>query len=593
VFPNLGTKGTGEPVVQPAERTPSVYAHRCFPTYFSKQGLVLMLLAVLALSACSTPPSIPLAYNALPSTLPAEGGTVSFFWRGAGGDQYTLTSDPPLEGLPLHTSDTVTTLKIRGNVGSSPTTYRFTLEATGPKGRLQSTQTVEVAAQQANAQTQCPKPSQATLKASRQTSLDLRGVGSFDAPHQAGHLIVYSGSSLHLQRTGATASLGIQRLRDLSGGWTLYQSNTSSEAQTAQKLVQVGYAQYVQPEYLYEDTGLAVPPSNQDYSQQSRVFQAMNWEKAWQSLTPGCSPPVVAVVDTGFFTNRADLSPNLVSPSSWLDVVGQDMSSPTAVLGQVAPARAVPRSHGTGIAGIIAATTNDGSALAGAAYNLVKVLPIKVFDAQRHTGTLQIAQALEYAAGQTTIGNQTFTNPTPAQVINLSLASRQAGFSDPYLESVLQRVTQQGLVVVASSGNAGNDSLSYPASSANVIAVGASDNSGNRAQWGSAFGSNYGPGLAFVAPGSAVPTLYGASEDAYANSYGTSAAAPFISTAVALYMYQHQRLSGTFLPASADTLAQVRQCLQSAAQHTWQPETGYGLVDVAKVVNPANPACYK
>ncbi|MER3554200.1 MAG: peptidase S8 and S53 subtilisin kexin sedolisin [Meiothermus sp.] len=365
---------------------------------------------------------------------------------------------------------------------------------------------------------------------------------------------------------------------------------SKDEVASAKALVEGGLAQYVQPEYLYEQTGLSTPPSNRDYAlEQRRVFGQMNWEGAWQKLTLGCTAPVVAVIDTGFFTARADLRPNLAPQASWLDVVGADLTAPVPQQGRMAPLGEVSKGHGTSVAGIIASTTNNGSALAGAAYNLVKVLPIKVFDANHRTGTLRVAQAIEYAAGATAIGGQTFVNPNPAQVINLSLASRKVGFSDPYLESVLERVSEGG-VVVGSSGNTDLGTVAYPASSPYVIAVGATDPSGGRAQWGQGFGSNYGSDLEFVAPGTAVLTLDGEASDEYGNSYGTSAAAPFISTAVALYLYQRGHLNHPLPQGNA--LESVRKCLQNATQHPWQAETGYGLVDVAKVVDPANPACY-
>ncbi|MER3482533.1 MAG: peptidase S8 and S53 subtilisin kexin sedolisin, partial [Meiothermus sp.] len=60
--------------------------------------------------------------------------------------------------------------------------------------------------------------------------------------------------------------------------------------------------------------------------------------------------------------------------------------------------------------------------------------------------------------------------------------------------------------------------------------------------------------------------------------------------AVALYLYQRGHLNHPLPQGNA--LESVRKCLQNATQHPWQAETGYGLVDVAKVVDPANPACY-
>ena len=418
-----------------------------------------------------------------------------------------------------------------------------------------------------------------------------QGLGRFDLPHVAGRVIVYpEGAQIQGLSQPELEGLGVWPLQ---GGWQLYRVRAGSEAEAAQALLRGG-ARYVQPEYLYRPADLAVPLNNPDYLLNQRTtFAQMNLEGAWKQLSAGCARPVVAVADTGFYTERPDLGPNLTPPSSWLDVVGDDLARPQPVQGRVMPGDWAGRSHGTAVAGVIAAVTDPGSGLAGAAHNLAQVLPLKVFDAQGRAGTLQIAQAVEYAAGATTIGAQTFVNPTPAQVLNLSLTLEAAGFQDPYLESVLERATRRGLVVVASSGNEGTASVDYPASSPWVIAVGATDGGGARARWSQSAASNYGQDLEFVAPGSGVTTLSGPRTGEYANGFGTSLAAPFISSAVALYLYQKTALGSP--PNPADRLAEIRRCLQSAAQHGpggWEPQTGYGLVDAARVVDPTNPACF-
>ncbi|MFC6919269.1 S8 family peptidase [Meiothermus taiwanensis] len=425
------------------------------------------------------------------------------------------------------------------------------------------------------------------------------GLGRFDVPHVAGRLLVYQQKGLSLQNHNAGAqTLGAQWVQDLGGGWGLYRTQPGEEAQVAQKLYQQGLGQYVQPEYLYQPTTLAVPPNNRSYpTEQALLFQQMKIEQAWQKLRAdiaSCQKPVIAVIDTGMYTQRSDLAPNLTPPDSWLDVVGKDLNNPRPARGTVQPEPGTGASHGTQVASIIAATTNNGTALAGVAYNLLRVLPIKVFDAGQRAGTLQIAQALEYAAGATQIAGQLFVNPTPAQVVNLSLSISAPGFSDPYLEHVLEQVTQQGLVVVASSGNADLPTVGYPASSPFVIAVGATDASQARAHWLSGYASNYGEGLEFVAPGTGVPVAHGPNQGEYALAYGTSASAPFISGAIGLYLLQQQLLRQTPPSNPSARLAQVRACLTSAAQNpsTWDSQIGYGLVDLSKVVEPSNPACF-
>lgn len=583
MFPNVGTKGYGEPVVQPAERKPSVCVDHWEPPEIGKTRYAVLVLALLLLAACSGPQS-QATFLAQPQALPHTGGQVRLNWAVEGATRFSLSSEPALPGLPLETSSSTLTLSLEGNPETTAKSYRITLQALGPAKLERKTIQLRLEGQP------CTQASPVQPNRSTKAEVSAKGVGRFDLPHVSGHLLAYGQSELSLQRQ----DLGARLAQDLGEGWKLYLSQPGQEAAVAQRLSKQGF-QYVQPEYLYQPTGLPTPPNNRDYTlDQAGLFQQMNLEQAWQGLEPGCNKPVVAVVDSGVYAGRADLAPNLTPGASWLDTVGRNLDQPSPKQGQAQPEEGSGASHGTSIAGIIGASTNDGSALAGAGYNQLQVLPIKVFDAQRRAGTLQVAQAIEYASGSTTIAGQTFYNPTPAQVINLSLAV-QGGTSDPYLESVLQQVSQQGLIVVASSGNAGADSVAYPASSSYVIAVGATDGKGVRAQWGSGFGSNYGSELEFVAPGTGVPVLYGNTAGDYGMAYGTSAAAPMISTTIGLYMLQNQSHYGSVygLASPQGFLAQVRRCLQSAAQNRhWEAQTGYGLVDAAKVVDTSNRVCY-
>lgn len=587
--PNLGTRGNGEPVVQPTERSRVCVGHRAFRIRGKPPDFLVALWAVLALSACTSTPSQSV-FIAQPQTLPYVGGQVQLNWNIEGASLYTLRSEPPLPGLPLHTTQPHAHIQVEGH--TNPKSYRLILEASSSKGihRL-------IAYLQVDGQLACSARvgSQARPPLVRSEILEV-GLGHFDVPHVAGRLIAYHKNGLGLQSNTASAqSLGAQWVQDLGGGWNLYRAPPGREAIVAKHLYQQGLSQYVQPEYLYQPNNLPLPPNNRSYQlEQVALFGQMNFEQAWQQLDDGCDKPVIAVADTGVYTQRGDLAPNLTPPNSWLDVVGSDLGNPRPIQGIVEPHPRTGASHGTQVASIIAATTNDGSELAGTAYNLVRVLPIKVFDAEQRAGTLQVAQALEYAAGATKVAGQVYTNPTPAQVVNLSLSMPKPGFRDPYLEQVLEQVTQQGLIVVASSGNTGLASVGYPASSPFVIAVGATDASKQRAQWFSGFASNYGPELEFVAPGTGVPVAHGPTKGDYALAYGTSAAAPFVSSTVGLYLLQRQRLGIPYTRNRGEFLAQVRKCLQSAAQNgtAWNSQTGFGLIDVAKVVDPNNPICF-
>lgn len=136
--------------------------------------------------------------------------------------------------------------------------------------------------------------------------------------------------------------------------------------------------------------------------------------------------------------------------------------------------------HGTHIAGIIAAATDNGTATAGIAF-ATTIMPLKVLDNQGNGTTATIASAIAYAVAH------------GADVINLSLGGEQ---DDPILHSAIQQAVSQGVVVVGAAGNSGLDTVTYPARYDEVVSVGANQYDGSRAPY-----SNYGATLRLVAPG--------------------------------------------------------------------------------------------
>lgn len=167
--------------------------------------------------------------------------------------------------------------------------------------------------------------------------------------------------------------------------------------------------------------------------------------------------------------------------------------------------------HGTAVAGVAAASGNNGVGIAGVNWG-AKVLPIQALSDEGVGDTLSISRAIRYAADR------------KVDVINLSLG---ADTEDSYLRQSIQYALQKGVIVVAASGNDGCDCISYPANYSEVVAVGASNSSGTTASY-----SSYGKNLDVVAPGSAIKSAGWNKTNnisAYITASGTSFAAPYIS----------------------------------------------------------------
>lgn len=192
-----------------------------------------------------------------------------------------------------------------------------------------------------------------------------------------------------------------------------------------------------------------------------------------------------------------------------------------------------PHSHGTGIAGIIAAHAR----LMGTAPSS-QLLAIRAFGVQKsgaESTSFVILKSLDYAIAKN------------AQIINMSFA----GPHDPAMERGLAAAAAKGIVLVAAAGNAGAKSPPlYPAADRNVIAVTATDQSDRLfAQ------SNRGSYVALAAPG--VDILSPAPDGKYQVSSGTSLSAAFISGVAALMIARHPGLSaaeirGTLLSTARD-----------------------------------------
>ncbi|WP_235347451.1 S8 family serine peptidase [Arthrobacter sp. SPG23] len=306
---------------------------------------------------------------------------------------------------------------------------------------------------------------------------------------------------------------------------------------------------------------------------------------------------VVAVVDTGI-TSHPDLNANILpgydmmsDPAYSRDSNGRDANprdegdwTAAGMCGDGIPAS--PSSwHGTQVAGIIAAITNNGVGLAGVAPE-AKILPVRALGPCG--GYLSdITDGIIWAAGGSVAGLP--SNPTPARVINLSLGAAQP--CSATLQYAVDFAYGTGAAVVAAAGNENMPaSSSSPANCQNVISVAAVARTGYLAPY-----SNYGSTVDVAAPGGdmtqtsqdgiAVAFNFGTTtpvvSEAYAASEGTSMAAPHASGLAALLM---SRLGDLATPANVETRMKA-----TAKNYSWacvSPKTcGSGALDATAALN--------
>ncbi|EOH88701.1 S8 family peptidase [Enterococcus villorum] len=280
---------------------------------------------------------------------------------------------------------------------------------------------------------------------------------------------------------------------------------------------------YAEPNYVVELEPLkdAEESKKNDYSENRSIIpDDPNWSKqgnlrdismptAWEE-TKGSKDVKVAVIDSGIDYQHEDLSEN-VDESLGYDFFDDD-SDPMDTMG-----------HGTHIAGIIGAQTNNELGVAGINWD-VTMVPIRVFGSSGSANVAILVEAINYATQK------------GFPIINYSIGS--LGYSSTEEEAIKN---YSGLFVAA-AGNNGIDTTDkphYPSSLdiPNIIAVG--NSSGHERSSTSNYSKT---GVDLFAPGTQVfSTVPGFTQYSYMS--GTSMATPHVTASAALALSLDSDLS--------------------------------------------------
>jgi hypothetical protein len=235
-------------------------------------------------------------------------------------------------------------------------------------------------------------------------------------------------------------------------------------------------------------------PSDTDYLSQW-ALPKIGWDQVFGTITPTGSA-TVAVLDTGVDSSHDELAGKLITCASILD--GSDCTSD-------------PHGHGTWLAGIVAANTDNNNGIAGVGYNGVKIMPVTVLNAdgigQDSAIIAGVIWAVENGADVILMG---FSNP---------------GFSQN-LQDAIDYAWENNVVLVASTGNDGISDPTFPAGDRGVIGVSATDISDNLVSF-----SNYGQDVFLAAPGLDIETTD--TSNSFISISGTSSSAAIVAGAAA------------------------------------------------------------
>lgn len=317
---------------------------------------------------------------------------------------------------------------------------------------------------------------------------------------------------------------------ELGQFYTLQFPQGTDLEQKQQELSQYQAIQFIEPNNIVQ-LFQSQAPNDPDYSQQWGL-QKVEALDAWQS-TKGSKSVTVAVIDTGVDTSHPDLSANIIS--------GRNMYTGTSNVSD-------DNGHGSHVAGVIGAVTNNGRGVAGVNWN-VNILPVRVCNASGECNLQAIADGLTYAVN------------SGAKVANMSLGTVKPCTQSALIRTAVQNAVGNNVIIVAAAGNA-NSKTNTPAQSSNntspascsgVISVGAIGPNNSRPSysfWDSAIAA---PGGSGTTPSTGVLSTW--MQGQYNAIAGTSMAAPHVAGAAALLLSIDPNL----------TPSQIRKCLTDGA----------------------------
>jgi thermitase len=269
----------------------------------------------------------------------------------------------------------------------------------------------------------------------------------------------------------------------------------------------------------------------------------IDWLEVWEQL-PGVRGENIriAIVDTGIDFGHPDLINKEVETWTAYGII----EGPDDLVG-----------HGTHVAGIAAAATDNGSGIAGVGIDAsagslkaCQCYPDPTFCVTGGCADADIAEAISYATEQ------------GYHVVNMSFGGPGAQL----IKDAVDEALAAGLVLVASAGNSyALNTPSYPAAYDGVVAVAATDQYDNLPSF-----SNFGQWVDVAAPGVDIFSAYpgagcGGNPDCYSWMSGTSMASPVVAGAAAL---AYDSIGGDSITTSQELRDAVINAILNNADHT-------------------------
>lgn len=306
--------------------------------------------------------------------------------------------------------------------------------------------------------------------------------------------------------------------------------------------------------------------TNDPYRSKQWAIDSIRAKDAWD-LAKASGSVTVAVIDAGCMVNHEDLAANI---DDWYNAAKGTKN--------VTPDAGSDYTHGTHVAGIISAVSNNGVGISGVSYN-AKVLPIRVTNSNGEATTSSLLRAYDYAIAR--------RNTQNVRVINLSMCMSGTLSVDEGLLAKIDEAFDSGIVSVVASGNGSSGSEpfdSYPGDYRTAVSVINLQKSGSGVSRSST--SNYNVAGTFCknisAPGTDIySTVTSSGKGSYGHSSGTSMATPVVSGVLALEFAANPSLS------AKDAVEILYATASDIGTSGWDESYGFGEVNAYEAVRGA------
>lgn len=319
--------------------------------------------------------------------------------------------------------------------------------------------------------------------------------------------------------------------------------NEKSKDRVIDALKKNDLVEYAEPNYLLHPDLI---PNDPAWTNAEWNLQKINAPTAWD-ITTGSTSVVVADVTGGVKADHEDLIGKILP--GWNFVDNNTDTSDTN--------NGYSSGHGTIVAGIIGASTNNGKGVASLGWN-IPILPLKATDSSGNINIANAANAIIYAADH------------GAKAINISYSG---GAPTSIMLDAENYAWNKGAIISASGGNSVGAPIEYPAADPLVIGV-EGINVDDHYLW------NIGTGLDVVAPGQGVY-----STDILSSLYdpfsGSSFAAPHVA-ALAGLIYS---VNPNFTPQQVTDI--ITSTSVDLGTPGWDQYYGYGRIDAGAAVQKA------